>query len=61
LLEKTLKGIEPFTSIAEKNSRFCLGCGEPAIKLVKYSTGGAIIVEKYYYKSAKVIEDSSIN
>ena len=59
LLEKKLKSIEPFTSNAEKNSRFCIGCGEPATKLVKYSTEGAIIVEKYCDKCAKAIEDSS--
>jgi len=59
LLEKTLKSIEPFTSSSEKNSRFCIGCGELATKLVKYSTEGAIILEKYCDKCAKVIEDSS--
>jgi hypothetical protein len=59
LLEKKLKSIEPFISNAEKNSRFCIGCGEPATKLVKYSTEGAIIVEKYCDKCAKEIEDSS--
>jgi len=61
LLEKTLKAIEPFTSKAEKNSRFCIGCGEPATKLVKYSIDGAIIVEKYCDRCAKAIEDSSAN
>jgi len=61
LLEKILKAIEPFTSRAEKNSRFCIGCGEPAIKLVKYSTEGAIIVEKYCDRCAKAIEDGSAN
>ena len=61
MLEKKLKSIEPFTSTAEKNSRFCIGCGEPATKLVKYSTEGAIIVEKYCDKCAKAIEDSSSN
>ncbi|HMG39571.1 MAG TPA: hypothetical protein VK566_10355 [Nitrososphaeraceae archaeon] len=30
MLEKTLKNIEPFTSSSEKNSRFCIGCGELA-------------------------------
>jgi len=59
LLEKTLKSIEPFTSSKEKNSRFCIGCGELATKIVKYSTEGAVIVEKYCDKCAKVIEDSS--
>jgi hypothetical protein len=59
LLEKTLKSIEPFTSNTEKNSRFCIGCGELATKLVKYSTEGAVILEKYCDKCAKVIEDSS--
>jgi hypothetical protein len=59
LLEKTLKSIEPFTSSTEKNSRFCIGCGELATKIVKYSTEGAVIVEKYCDKCAKVIEDSS--
>jgi len=43
MLGKTLKSIEPFTSNAEKNSRFCVTCGEPATMLVKYSTEGAII------------------
>ena len=59
LLEKKLKSIEPFTSSSEKNSRFCIGCGELATKLVKYSTEGAVILEKYCDKCAKVIEDSS--
>jgi hypothetical protein len=58
LLEKTLKSIEPFTSSAEKNSRFCIGCGEPATKLVKYSTEGAIIIEKYCDKCADAIKES---
>jgi len=61
MLEKTLKDIEPFTSEAEKNSRFCIGCGEPVTKLVKYNTEGAIIVEKYCDRCAKAIEDSSAN
>ena len=59
MLEKTLKSIEPFTSSSEKNSRFCIGCGELATKLVKYSTEGAIIIEKYCDKCAKAIEDSA--
>jgi hypothetical protein len=59
LLEKTLKSIETFTSSSEKNSRFCVGCGEAATKLVKYDTECAIIIEKYCDKCAKVIEDSS--
>jgi hypothetical protein len=59
LLEKTLKSIEPFTSNTEKNSRFCIGCGALATKIVKYSTEGAVILEKYCDKCAKVIEDSS--
>ncbi|HVD36655.1 MAG TPA: hypothetical protein VNB68_04565 [Nitrososphaeraceae archaeon] len=59
MLEKTLKSIEPFTSNTEKNSRFCIGCGELATKIVKYSTEGAVILEKYCDKCAKVIEDSS--
>jgi hypothetical protein len=59
LLEKTLKSIEPLISSSEKNSRFCVGCGEPATNLVKYSTDGAIILEKYCDKCAKAIEDSS--
>ena len=59
MLEKTLKSIEPFTSNPEKNSRFCVGCGEPATNLVKYDTEGAVIIEKYCDKCAKVIEDSS--
>jgi hypothetical protein len=61
MLEKTLKDIEPFTSGGEKNSRFCIGCGEPATKLVKYDTEGAIIVEKYCDRCARAIEDSSGN
>ena len=61
MLEKTLKSIEPFTSSKEKNSRFCIGCGESATKLVKYSTEGAIIIEKYCDRCAKAIEDSSAN
>ena len=59
LLEKTLKSIEPFTSSPEKNSRFCVGCGEPATNIVKYDTEGAIIIEKYCDKCAKAIKDSS--
>ena len=59
LLEKTLKSIESFTSNAEKNSRFCVACGEPATMLVKYHTDGAIIIEKYCDKCAKDIEKSS--
>jgi hypothetical protein len=61
LLEKTFKSIEPLTSNTEKNSRFCVGCGELATKLVKYSTEGAIIIEKYCDRCAKAIEDSSAN
>ena len=61
LLEKTLKSIEPFTSNAEKNSRFCVACGEPATMLVKYDTEGAIIIEKNCDRCTKAIEDSSIN
>jgi len=59
LLEKRLKSIEPFTSSSEKNSRFCIGCGEPATKIVKYSTEGAAILEKYCNVSQKAIQDSS--
>ena len=59
LFEKKLKSIEPFTSSSEKNSRFCIGCGELATKIVRYSTEGAVILEKYCDKCAKVIEDSS--
>jgi len=59
LFEKKLKSIEPFTSSSEKNSRFCIGCGELATKIVKYSTEGAVILEKYCDKCAKVIQDSS--
>ena len=58
MLEKTLKSIEPFTSSSEKNSRFCIGCGELATKLVKYSTEGAIIIEKYCDKCADAIKES---
>jgi hypothetical protein len=61
LLEKTLKSIEPFTSNVEKNSRFCIGCGELATMLVKYSTEGAIIIEKYCDKCAKEIQENSAN
>jgi hypothetical protein len=59
LIKKTLKSIEPFTANSEKNSRFCIGCGELATKMVKYDTEGAIILEKYCDKCAKAIEDSS--
>jgi len=58
MIEKTLKSIEPFISSQEKNSRFCIGCGEPATKLVKYSTVGAIIIEKYCDKCADAIKQS---
>ena len=56
-MEKTLKSIEPFTSSSEKNSRFCIACGELATKIVKYDTEGAIILEKYCDKCAKAIEN----
>jgi hypothetical protein len=59
LLEKTFRSVEPFASSTEKNSRFCVGCGEPATMLVKYDTIGAIIIEKYCNRCAKVIEESS--
>jgi len=59
LLEKTLKSIEPFTSNVEKNSRFCVACGELATRLVKYDTEGAIIIEKYCDRCAKQIEEIS--
>ena len=59
MLEKTLKSIESFTPNLEKNSRFCIGCGELATKIVKYDTEGAIIIEKYCDKCAKAIEDSA--
>jgi hypothetical protein len=59
MLEKTLKSIEPFTSNSEKNSRFCIACGELATMLVKYDTEGAIIIEKYCDRCAKQIEESS--
>jgi hypothetical protein len=58
MLEKTLKSIEPFTSNTEK-SRFCVECGKPANKLVKYSTEGAIIIEKFCDKCAKGLEGNS--
>ena len=45
------------TSKTDKEARFCIGCGQPATK--KYSTEGAIIVEKYCDKCAKAIENSS--
>jgi len=61
MIEKILKSIEPFTSSAEKNSRFCIGCGEPATKLVKYSTIGAIIIEKYCDKCADATKESKAN
>ncbi len=61
MLEKTLKSIESFTPNLEKNSRFCIGCGELATKIVKYDTEGAIIIEKYCDKCAKAIEDSAQN
>ncbi|HKX20357.1 MAG TPA: hypothetical protein VJM74_01665 [Nitrososphaeraceae archaeon] len=61
MLEKTLKSIEPFTSNSEKNSRFCIACGELATMLVKYDTQGAIIIEKYCDRCAQAIKDSSAN
>ena len=61
MLEKTLKSIEPFTPDAKKNSRFCIGCGELATKIVKYSTEGAIIIEKYCDKCADAIKESKAN
>jgi hypothetical protein len=59
LLEKTLKSIEPYSSNAEKNSRFCIECGQVATKLVKYDTEGAIIIEKYCEKCANSIRVNS--
>ncbi|HEY7695455.1 MAG TPA: hypothetical protein VH797_05100 [Nitrososphaeraceae archaeon] len=61
MLEKTFKSIEPFASNTEKSSRFCIGCGEPATKIVKYDTKGAIIIEKYCNRcSARVEKNSAI-
>jgi len=59
LIERKLKSVEPFTSNSGKKSRFCMRCGEPTTKLVKYNTEGAILVEKYCDRCAKAIEDSS--
>jgi len=61
LLEKTFRSVEPFASSAEKNSRFCIGCGEPATKIVKYDTVGAIIIEKYCNRCAERVEKDSTN
>jgi hypothetical protein len=36
-------------------------CGELATKIIKYSTEGAILVEKYCDNCAKEIEDGSAN
>ena len=56
LLEKKLKSIEPFTTDPKGNMKFCIGCGEPATKLVTYSTEGAIILERYCDKCAAEIK-----
>ena len=59
MFEKTFRSIEPFTSSSEKNSRFCVRCGEAATKIVKYDTKGAIIIEKYCNRCVKGIEKDS--
>ena len=56
MLEKILKSIEPFTSDPKRNMKFCIDCGEPATKLVTYSTEGAIILERYCDKCAVEIK-----
>lgn len=61
MLEKTFRSVEPFASSAEKNSRFCIGCGQPATKIVKYDTVGAIIMEKYCNRCAEQVEKDSAN
>ena len=59
LLERRLKSIKPFTGSREKNSRFCISCGELATKIVSYSIEGAVIIEKHCDACAKKVEDSS--
>lgn len=55
VVRKDTRSIEPYTSNVEKNSRFCIECGQLATKLVKYDTEGAIIIEKYCEKCVKSI------
>jgi hypothetical protein len=61
LFEKILKSIEPFTSDPKKSIKFCIGCGEPATKLVTYSTEGATIFERYCDKCSEEIGSSESN
>ena len=61
LLEKKLKSIEPFTTDTNKNIKFCIGCGEPATKLVTYSTEGALILERYCDKCVRKIKPGISN
>ena len=41
--------------------KFCIGCGEPATKLVTYSTEGAIILERYCDKCSGEIGSTESN
>ncbi|HEY7777036.1 MAG TPA: hypothetical protein VIA09_00725 [Nitrososphaeraceae archaeon] len=59
MLEKTLQSIEPFIVNPKRNS-FCIECGNLATQLVKYSTEGAIILEKYCDKCAPRIESNPV-
>ncbi|MDW0119375.1 MAG: hypothetical protein QOK83_04960 [Nitrososphaeraceae archaeon] len=61
MLEKILKSIEPFTSDPKRNTKFCIDCGEPATKLVTYSTEGAIILERYCDKCSGKIGHTDSN
>jgi hypothetical protein len=58
------KDIEKYRALyikRRKEFEILYRCGESATKLVKYSTEGAIIIEKYCDRCAKAIEDSSAN
>jgi len=47
LIEKILKRIEPFTPNQDKNSIYCIACGNPATKIAHFSIANAVLLEKY--------------
>jgi hypothetical protein len=44
---KKLKSIEPFTPNPDKNSIYCIACGNKATNIAHFSINGAVILEKY--------------
>jgi flavoprotein len=56
------KNAEKYRAIyseSRKECKFCIHCGQVATKIAYYNIEGAVILEKYCDKCAKVIEDSS--